>query len=328
MKGEYFEGRRGMFWIPGDIVKSESGTFQRGPLFVEWQEPKEVSGAPLVLIHGGGGQGTDWLTTPDERPGWASLFRRAGHPVYVVDRPGHGRSAAHPDVLGRVGQQLSYEGAASLFANGQESVGHSQWPWGGIPGDHEMDQLVASGGSLLADLAESQDLDARRIVELLEKTGPSVLVAHSVGTCAAWLVAERRPELVLAVVAIEPVGPPFVSVPGIGDLTWGLTAASIRTHPDIPVEDLPSSRGSWTVPSLDGLQVLVISGEASILAPAAASVTEFLVEVGAAARHTALEDIGIHGNGHGLIFEHNSAETIRPVLEWIAHIERKGIEHG
>ena len=317
-----------MFWITGDVVMNDSGTFQRGPLFVDWQEPHKVTGMPLVLIHGGGGQGTDWLTTPDERPGWASLLRRAGHPVYVVDRPGHGRSAAHPDVLGQPGQPASYEGAAFVFASAPATASHTQWPWGRAPGDREFDQFVASGGYLLANLADSQDLDARRIVELLERVGPSVLVAHSLGTCAAWLVADRRPDLVLGIVAIEPVGPPFVSAPGTGKLTWGLTAAPMRTQPEVPVEDLAGSRGSWTVPSFAGLKVLVISGEASIMASAAASVTEFLVEIGADARHTALEDIGIHGNGHGLIFEQNSAETIKPVLEWITHIKWKGNDHG
>ncbi|ASN20143.1 alpha/beta fold hydrolase [Arthrobacter sp. YN] len=317
-----------MFWVAGDVLKVDSGTFQRGPLFVDWQEPANVTGMPLVLIHGGGGQGTDWLTTPDERPGWASLFRQAGHTVYVVDRPGHGRSAAHPDVFGNPGQPASYEGAAYVFAGPGATADHSQWPWGRSPGDREFDQFVASGGYLLADWAESQDLDARRIVELLERVGPSVLVAHSAGACAAWLVAARRPELVLGIVAIEPAGPPFASVPGVGHLAWGLTAAPMDSFPPLPVEDLPRSRGGWTVPALAGLDVLVVSGEASLMAPAAASVTEFLVEIGAHAHHTALEDLGIHGNGHGLIFERNSAETIKPVLEWINRIDWKGNDHG
>ena len=46
---------------------------------------------PLVLIHGGGGQGTDWLQTPDGRDGWADYFVADGWDVYVVDRPGHGK---------------------------------------------------------------------------------------------------------------------------------------------------------------------------------------------------------------------------------------------
>ena len=54
---------------------------------------------PIVLIHGGGGQGTDWLGTPDGRPGWATFLVQEGYAVYVVDRPGHGRSPYHPDVL-------------------------------------------------------------------------------------------------------------------------------------------------------------------------------------------------------------------------------------
>jgi hypothetical protein len=36
---------------------------------------------PIVMIHGGGGQGTDWLETPDGRDGWADYFAADGWAV-------------------------------------------------------------------------------------------------------------------------------------------------------------------------------------------------------------------------------------------------------
>ena len=83
-------------------------------MYVEWESPADAEstpGPPWVLVHGGGGQGTDYLTTPDGRLGWSRLLVEQGHTVYVVDRPGHGRSPHHPDVLGPMGPQM---GAALL----------------------------------------------------------------------------------------------------------------------------------------------------------------------------------------------------------------------
>ena len=65
---------------------------------------------PIVMIHGGGGQGTDWMETPDGRDGWVDYFVADGWDVYVVDRPGHGRSQSNPScgngMVGTANSQL------------------------------------------------------------------------------------------------------------------------------------------------------------------------------------------------------------------------------
>lgn len=64
--------RRGHFWVPGERVSRDGQMYQRGPLFAEWEAPEHVTQPyPIVLVHGGGYQGTEWLDTPDGRPGWA-----------------------------------------------------------------------------------------------------------------------------------------------------------------------------------------------------------------------------------------------------------------
>ena len=41
------------------------------PMFVQYLLPeRRRHDHPIVFIHGGGGQGTDWLETPDGRDGW------------------------------------------------------------------------------------------------------------------------------------------------------------------------------------------------------------------------------------------------------------------
>jgi hypothetical protein len=41
--------------------------------------------------------------------GWAHHFVQAGYTVYLVDRPGHGRSVYHPDALGEIGPLVTYD---------------------------------------------------------------------------------------------------------------------------------------------------------------------------------------------------------------------------
>jgi pimeloyl-ACP methyl ester carboxylesterase len=308
--------RRGFFWIPGEPVVTPFGTAQRGPMYVEWEAPVDVTQPlPVILVHGGGGQGTDYRGTPDGRPGWVDSFVAAGFAVYVVDRPGHGRSPGHPEVLGAPGAPGGYELAGAIFGSPGED--HTQWPWSTVAGEPAIDQLVASMGALLADLSESQRLDGMRLGSLLDLTGPAVLVTHSAGAPAGWLAANARPGVIRAIVAVEPMGPPFVDMPGLGALGWGLTSAPVDTNP--PTAD-PESLGSPDGPQVLGLNVpiAVVTGSASPLAAAAPHTVAFLRAVGADAEHLPLEKFGITGNGHGLIFEANSAETAVPVIGWIS----------
>lgn len=88
--------RRGHFWVTGAHVTHNGQTFQRGPMFVDWKAPERVTQPhPVVLVHGGTLQGTEWLNTPDGRPGWAQRFVEAGYAVFVV-RSSRSRSFALP----------------------------------------------------------------------------------------------------------------------------------------------------------------------------------------------------------------------------------------
>lgn len=318
--------RRGRFWVPGKVRQTSAGTVQAGPLYVEWEAPeKPVSDVPLLLIHGGGGQGTDWLTTPDGRPGWASRFVEAGRIVYVVDRPGHGRSPYHPDVIGEMGAPFPYEAAEGLFSPEAAAEEQTQWSFGHGPGDESVDQLVAAMGPLPKDLSTSQQMDRDRIAALLDRTGPAVLITHSAGGPAGWLAADARPELVRGIIAVEPVGPPFATVPGIGELGWGLTAAAVSYRPEMSTADearitFEAGQGALTVPAWEGLPVSLVTGGASAFADFADQVVAFLKGAGADAVRLHLPELGIEGNGHGLIFEHNSDEIAARVL---AEIDRR-----
>jgi pimeloyl-ACP methyl ester carboxylesterase len=295
--------RRG-FWFVGDERSAHAtGSVPRGRMYVRWEAPVEPRRPlPLVLIHGGGGQGTDYLGTPDGRPGWAAHLVADGYVVYVVDRPGHGRSRHHPDVLGPVGAPFSFELGVAVFApppDAHATAGrHTQWP--DPPGavGPALEQFVAGTGPLLADLAESQALDRARGAELLDQIGPAVLVTHSLGGPAGWLIADARPDLVRAIVAVEPVGPPFADTP-FGRLEHGLTAAPMEPR------------------RLAGIPVAVVTGEASPFAAFAGDIVAFLEDAGCAAERLHLPDHGVRGNGHGIMLERNNREALGAILQWL-----------
>lgn len=318
--GEAIAVRRGQFWIPGERVRLPGGTAQRGPMFVHWEAPADgAHPLPLVLVHGGGGQGTDWTGTPDGRPGWATRLVEAGFAVYVVDRCGHGRSPYHPDVIGPMGAQFPYEGAKGLFVPDDPGGEHTRWPFGRDVGGAELDQLVSAMGALPADLAESQRMDGDRLAGLLDVLGESVLVTHSLGGAVGWLAAHYRPGAVAGIAAVEPVGPPFAELPGIGELRWGLTTAEVTTEPPAAApEEVPGR----AIPGLSGTPVALFSGGESPFADFADQTVDFLDAAGADAEHVHLPDLGITGNGHGLLWETNSDETAKPVIDWIRTVQQ------
>ena len=50
----------------------------------------------------------------------------------------------------------------------------------------------------------------------------------------------------------------------------------------------------------------------------ASSIVPFLQHAGARVEHLDLPALGIHGNGHGLIYERNSDEIFEVVRQWLA----------
>jgi pimeloyl-ACP methyl ester carboxylesterase len=43
----------------------------------------------------------------------------------------------------------------------------------------------------------------------LDRIGPAIILTHSQSGPFGWLIADARPNLVKAIVALEPSGPPF-----------------------------------------------------------------------------------------------------------------------
>ncbi|MGY4303366.1 pimeloyl-ACP methyl ester carboxylesterase [Bradyrhizobium sp. USDA 4369] len=341
---------QGFFWTGVQRQQTPNGTIASGQMFVQYQIPERIrSPYPIVLVHGGGGQGLDYLGTHDGRPGWATYFLRQGFAVYVVDRPGHGRSPLHPDALGPMTPSPNYELAMAMFtAPGKQPSSwpnasrHTQWPGPGVIGDPGMDQFMAGQGPFLVFLAQTQQLMQKAGAELLDRIGPAILLTHSMGAPFGWLVADARPKLVKGIIAIEPMGPPFSQLPmGLGDLSYGLTAIAMSFDP--PVKS-PTELGRETrkaprpgladcfvqkhparkLPNLASIPVAVVTSEASAWSMHDHGTVDFLLQAGVPAVHLRLEEMGLRGNGHLMMQERNSDEIAGLLTKWISeHVSAK-----
>jgi len=330
----------GFFWVGGHRVATPGGTMVAGQMYVEYRIPQRLTQPwPVVMIHGGGGQGLDYLATPDGRPGWVSWFLNQGYAVYLVDRHGHGRAPFHPDALGPMTPLLPYEFIADFFsaprvaAKWPRAEQHTQWPGEGTIGDPTLDQFMCSAGPAMADAERSHAEMARCGGELLDAIGPAILMTHSAGGPSGWMMADARPALVKAIVAVEPIGPPFAAR-GPVDLRWGLTAAPLSYDPPAAEpEDLkrvvkvPTRPGllpcevqaepARRLPNLCGFPIAVVSAEASWMAHDNHGIVDYLVQAGASAEHLRTEDLGLHGNGHAMMLEKNSDDVAAVLHRWI-----------
>jgi pimeloyl-ACP methyl ester carboxylesterase len=308
------------FWLGVERVPLMRGTVHNGMhLFVEYAIPAQVRYPyPVVLVHGGAGQGLDWMTTPDGRPGWAAYFLQLGYMVYVLDRPAQGRPAWHPYLHGNFPQQApaAEEIAKTIASSGGSS--HSQWPGTGDAADPAVGQLLASFGPALPGNARTHEAWRTRSAMLLDEIGPSVLVTHGDSSAFAWLAADERPDLVKGIVALEPVAAPFA-----GAAAWGLTASRIGYDPSV-LDPAELQRKPRPMPNLAAVPVIVVTGEASPNLPAADAVVAFLREAGCAAERLRLEAAGVRGNGWYPMLEKNNREALQPVLDWIGKQAKPG----
>ncbi len=327
------------FWLGVKRAELARGTVINGAqAYVEYQIPTKVRHPyPIVIIHGGGGQGLDWMGTPDGRRGWSTHFLEQGYKVYVVDRPGHGRSPYHTELHGPYRPAATYENMERQFSAPEKSQNrtvaahlHTQWPGTtGQIGDPTVDQAAAGqGGAFLTDLPATHELWAELLGELLDRIGPSLVMAHSMGGPSCWIAGNARPNLVKGILAIEPNGPPM------GPLQWGVTASPMVYDP--PVAS-PAELKTATVPApkpgyqacqiqaeparklknLAGIPIMFVTSEASYHVPYDWGTVAYLKQAGCNVDHVELTNIGIHGNGHFMMMEKNNRDISRVLFNWL-----------
>ena len=340
------------FFVGGRIDTAAEGSPMLGHMYVESMIPARRSEPyPIVMVHGGGQTGTNFTGTPDTREGWAQYFARRGYAVYVVDQVARGRSAYWSQLYGpvtasRFGFLDQRFVAPERYQQWPQAHLHTQWPGSGRPGDPAFDQFYASQFPSLASFPRQQELNRDALVALLDRIGPAILLTHSQSGAFNWPLADARPNLIKALVAVEPSGPPVHDIENTGAPDWFKDAerTKISGLADVPLAYDPPLTGDaklefvrqdqpdgpdlvrcWRqkdparrLPSLAHMPVVIISSEASYHAAYDHCTAAYLRQAGVANTHIRLADLGVHGNGHMMMIEKNSDAIAGVIAQWLA----------
>ncbi len=343
--------KQGYFFVGGQYFDAQDGRFMSGQMYVEFQIPRaRTHPYPIVMFSGGGQSGLNYTGTPDGREGWMQYFLRQGYAVYVLDQPSRARSAHQPETgpqsrnaVERVQQRFTAPERSKLWP---QATLHTQWPGTGVAGDPVFDQFFAQNYPSLTSFPRQQELNRDAGAALLDRIGPAILLTHSQSGTFGWLVADARPSLVKAIIAMEPSGPPVHDNVEKGAPDWfedgplakpyGLTAPALTYDPPVgdPADlkfvrqqtpDAPNVVRCWaqaeparTLVNLQRIPVLVVQAEASYHATYDHCTVAYLRQARVAnVRFVRLADIGIKGNGHMLMLEKNNLEIAAVAARWL-----------
>jgi pimeloyl-ACP methyl ester carboxylesterase len=343
--------RQGYLFAGGKYTSNQQA--MSGQIYAEFQIPsKQTHPNPVVMIHGGGQSGSNFTGTPDGREGWAQFFLRQGYAVYVVDQAGRGRAAYVPEVYGP-STKTTVETIQQRFTTVEryklwpQAHLHTQWPGTGASGDPTFDQFYASQLPSIQDFTLQQKLNRDAILALLEKIGPSIVMTHSQSGAFGWPVADARPDLVKAILAVEPSGPPFFNVDNLGapewfrdaeenQRPWGITADPLTYSPPAASAselamvrqekpDGPDLARCWIqkeparqLPNLKKMPILILTSESSYHAAYDHCTVRYMEQAGIHPTWIKLADVGIRGNGHMMMLEKNNAASAGVMTGWLA----------
>jgi pimeloyl-ACP methyl ester carboxylesterase len=307
-------------------IVNEGQTFWVDQMYVQYQIPVNPRQYPLVLVHGGGGTGRVWETTPDGRPGYQTIMLRRGYSVYIVDFPRRGR-AGLPTFNGNFGNLDGTQIVPDLTSAVGVQWGWTRWrigpaypeifPVQQFPTDQaSLDQFFQALVPLVSDDA-AVITDA--LVALLDKIGPAILVTHSQSGLFGWLAAMRRPDHVKAIVSYEPgfvfpegdVPPPIPLFTGEMPAGNPVPAVDFDKLTHIPLQvvygdNIPAE----PIPDLvaDGRRAQVV---ASVL------FEEAIDSRGGDAEILHLPDVGLFGNSHFMFQDRNNREVAHLLAQFL-----------
>lgn len=301
-QGSFFVGGQPFFTQTGNDTTPASarnpGTATINQSYVEYQIPVDQrSRYPLILLPGGGHSGKVYETTPDGREGWATYFLRHGFAVYNAD--GVNRGGSSYDITNIV---LVRQGAAPITAiPGMNRYTHelawTQFRIGPAPGvpfpttqfpveafEQYTNQLVPAFRDAIED-----DKNVAALVALLDRIGPSIVLTWSQSGRFGFRAAVQRPQLVKALVALEPA-----AVSAAGEMT-GVSAADLETISHIPVL---LEAGDFDTPRISSLR-------------------NFAARLGDNASVLVLPEQGIFGNGHVVMVEKNNLQVADLIIDYL-----------
>ncbi|MEY4880163.1 MAG: hypothetical protein RJB62_1632, partial [Pseudomonadota bacterium] len=322
-----------------------------GQMYVEYQLPAgEQQAYPIVLVHGGSRTGADYIMTPDGRPGWRDFFLRRGYPVYIVDQVARGRSPYIDNIYGEQRYQ-TYDFVQQRFAASEEyklwpqAELHNRWPGTAKPGDPAFDNYYAGGTGSMANREMQTQMNIDALAALLDRIGPAIVVVHSQSGAYGWPLVQARPDLVKALIALEPSGPPVRNVnfrgapnwfeDAEGIKPWGLTITPMTYEPALTspddlqfvqeeVADDPEKVRCWLqgdaprqLPGFENSPILIVESESSFYAPYNQCTVKYLEQAGVHPTYVRTQDVGFPGGGHMFMVELDSEAVAQLMQNWL-----------
>ncbi|MEQ5828879.1 alpha/beta fold hydrolase [Sulfitobacter sp. NFXS29] len=246
------------------------------------------------MWHGGGLTGACWETTPDGRPGFRDIFLAGGWDVFVSDAVERGRSgfAPVPDVWGPpISQTIEtvferFRIGAYLPKGELARASQHVYPGTAFP----VEALDRFAAQMVPRWTNTNGYILDAYLEELEATGPAVILAHSQGCVFALEAAARRPDLVAALVLLEPAAIP--------ELPASFIAADLPML--VMLGDFIERSKRWMKMQRDITRFVSCNDHAELLQ---------------------LPEHGLEGNSHMLMMDRTSDKVAELIMNWLAKQE-------
>jgi pimeloyl-ACP methyl ester carboxylesterase len=285
-------------------------------MYVRFMVPQGGDGnVPVVMVHGATLTGKSWETTPDGRIGWDEYFVRKGHPVYVPDQVGRGRSGFNQAVFNNV--RAGTTPPASL-PNWLRFSDESVWPnfrFGPTPGQPFPDtQFPLAAVDELAKQAvpdinmgglPTPNPTLKALSDLAGQVHGAVVMGHSQSGSFPLEAALLNPANTMGLVLVEPGRCPQYTNEQVATLSAVPLLVVFGDHRDNPtgLPTLPTWQQRYEACQALIGRLKTAGGDAQMLGPT---------------------EMGVRGNSHMIMQDKNSLQVADLVLQWIdAHVTKR-----
>lgn len=282
---------------------STPGHLSAKGMYVQYQIPQARSQTayPIILVPGASHTAKCYEETPDGRMGWAEYFVRKGIPTYIVDPAGRARSGFDPSPTNRARLEgkpelvpnfwmFSYESAWTIFRFGPTPFvpyENTQFPIAAR--EQYFAQLVPNTETSYVEWGQTT-IDA--LAALLDRIGPAVILVHSLSGAHGIGTAIACPDLVKAVVSIEP-------------RSCVVTDENLLLFKHIPLLTMFGDLFGVDVDDWPGRLAECLN------------TVDRIKTAGGTAENIYLPDVGIYGNSHMLMMDVNNQQLADMILDWL-----------
>jgi pimeloyl-ACP methyl ester carboxylesterase len=200
---------QGSFAVGGTVIRNpgifdpikrtpEGQTLHGDHAHIFYQIPAGARKYPLVFLHGATQFSKTWESTPDGREGFQNIFLRRGFSVYLIDQPrrGYAGRCTQPCTITPTPDEQLWFG---IFRIGN-------WPnfFPGVQFSREPEALNQFFRQTTCDTGSFDvGVISDSVAALFKRIGPGILVTHSQGGGAGWIIAIKS-QNIRAIVAYEP----------------------------------------------------------------------------------------------------------------------------